>query len=111
MKSIQIASTPLRSALWLLVFCLAAPAATLINDFTTPLDYVANGIIGDTNWDGIYLNQGDIPNNNNAGGNGPGATTVANSGVTYSLSEYSVPGHRLGGWGQRRGLRLETGAG
>ena len=83
MKPIQIASTPLRSTLWLLLFSLAAPAASLVNNFTTPYDYVNNGIIGETNWDGIYMNLGDIPNNNNAGGNGAGATTVANSAVTY----------------------------
>jgi len=35
---------------------LSAQAGTLINNFTTPFDYVANGIIGDTNWDGVYLN-------------------------------------------------------
>jgi hypothetical protein len=83
MKSIRIDYTPLMSALWLLPFCLPAPATSLTNSFTTPYDYVANGIIGDTNWDGIYMNLGDIPNNNNTGGNGPGATTIANSGVTY----------------------------
>jgi hypothetical protein len=61
---------------------LSAQAGTLINNFTTPFDYVANGIIGDTNWDGVYLNIGDVPNGGPPG-NGGGATLIANSGITY----------------------------
>jgi hypothetical protein len=61
----------------------AASADSLTNSFTAAYDYVANGIVGDTNWDGVYMNLGDIPNNNDAGGNGPAVTSIANSGVTY----------------------------
>jgi hypothetical protein len=61
---------------------LSAQAGTLINSFTTPFDYVANGIIGDTNWDGMYLRFGDIPGGN-IGGNPAGTTAIADSGVTY----------------------------
>src|ERR1035437_3753975 len=54
-------------------------ADTLVNTFNNPFYYVANGIIGDTNWDGVYLNQGDVP-----GGTGAGTTIVAN--------ETAIPG-------------------
>jgi len=57
-------------------------ADTLINDFMTPYDYVANGVIGDTNWDGVYLRFGDVAFGD-AGGNGNGNTATANSGITY----------------------------
>jgi hypothetical protein len=56
-----------------------ARADTLVNTFNNPFDYVANGIIGDTNWDGVYLNHGDVP-----GGTGAGTTIVAN--------ETTIPG-------------------
>src|SRR5438105_8401704 len=59
---------------------LRSRADTLLNDFSVPFDYVANGIIGDTNWDGVYLRFGDVPNGS-AGGSGNGNTLVANSTV------------------------------
>jgi len=46
----------------LLISGLVTRADTLLNDFSAPFDYVANGIIGDTNWDGVYLRFGDVPN-------------------------------------------------
>ena len=46
-------------------------AGTLINNFTGSANYVAGGIINDTNWDGVYLGSGDI-----FGGSGAGATTL-----------------------------------
>jgi len=55
-------------------------ADSIINNFTTSYDYIANGIIGDTNWDGVYLRFGDIPGGNN-GGDGNGNTVVANANV------------------------------
>jgi hypothetical protein len=71
-------------SLTLLVLALSLPAsAQLTNNFTTPYNYVANGIVGDTNWDGIYMFLGDIPNNNDAGGNGPAVTAIADSGITF----------------------------
>ena len=48
-------------------------AGTLINNFTTSANYVAGGIINDANWDGVYLNSGDIFR-----GTGAGTTTTAN---------------------------------
>ena len=67
-----------------MLLAVAASADSLTNSFTAAYDYVANGIVGDTNWDGVYMNLGDIPNNNDTGGNGPALTTIANSGVTYA---------------------------
>jgi hypothetical protein len=43
---------------------------------------LANGVIGDTNWDGVYLGFGDVPNGN-AGGAGNGSTTIANANNTF----------------------------
>jgi len=57
---------------------LQVQADSIINNFDNPYDYVANGIIGDTNWDGIYMRFGDIPGGNN-GGDGNGNTSVASS--------------------------------
>lgn len=56
-------------------------AGSITNNFTSPIDYVANGIIGDTNWDGVYLGFGDIPGGNN-GGDGNGVSTIANASLT-----------------------------
>ncbi len=53
-------------------------ADTVNNTFETPFNYVANGIIGDSFWDGIYMGFGDGPNAN-AGGSGNGSTTLANT--------------------------------
>src|SRR5260370_20113262 len=52
-------------------------ADSLTNNFTATFDYVANGIIGDTNWDGVYTALGDIPLNNDVGGNRPAVTQIA----------------------------------
>ena len=58
-------------ALLLTVFAFAfvAQAGGVTNNFDTSYDYSANGVIGDTNWDGVYLGFGDVPNGN-AGGSG-----------------------------------------
>lgn len=53
-------------------------ADSYLNSFDDPFDYVANGIIGDTFWDGVYLRFGDVPGAN-AGGYGNGNTIVANT--------------------------------
>jgi len=66
------------TAIVLFVIGLSARADTLNNDFSTPFDYVANGIIGDTNWDGVYLRFGDIPGGS-AGGSGNGNTLAAST--------------------------------
>jgi hypothetical protein len=74
--------TRISAGVLLITAGLSAQAGTLINNFTTPFDYVANGIIGDTNWDGMYLRFGDIPGGN-VGDNPAGDTATADSGVTY----------------------------
>jgi hypothetical protein len=52
---------------------------TIINNFDTPgFNYVANGIIGDSSWDGVYLRLGDVTGGN-AGGSPNGVTQVANT--------------------------------
>src|SRR6266850_4861406 len=70
------------TAVVLFVIGLSAQADTLNNDFSAPFDYVANGIIGDTNWDGVYLRFGDVQGGN-AGGSGNGNTTIANTTSPY----------------------------
>jgi hypothetical protein len=70
------------TAVVLFVVGWSARADTLNNDFSTPFDYVANGIIGDTNWDGVYLRFGDIPGGS-AGGSGSGNTIVASTASPY----------------------------
>ena len=70
------------SFLLLFLASFAAQADSLINNFTVPFDYVANGIVGDTNWDGVYLRFGDIQDGN-VGGSGAGNTPIANSAITY----------------------------
>jgi len=57
-----------------------ARADTLINSFDTPFNYVANGIVGDTNWDGVYLRFGDVPGGNQ-GTSGAGNTPIAGTAV------------------------------
>ncbi len=71
------------SSLLLLLAGSTARADSLINNFTAPYDYVANGIIGDTNWDGMYLRFGDVPGGI-VGGNPAGSTLIANSAITYA---------------------------
>src|SRR5215469_4405023 len=56
-------------------------ADSITNNFNYSVDYFGNGIIGDTNWDGVYLNFGDIPGGQN-GGDGNGSTLVANGNLT-----------------------------
>ncbi len=69
-------------ALLSLVFGLSAPAASFTNNFDYAQNYVLNGVLGDTNWDGVYLRFGDIPGGN-IGGNPAGNTLVANSAITF----------------------------
>ena len=69
---------PLSSALLFLALCLNTEAGSITNNFTTTYDYAANGVIGDTNWDGVYLGLGDVPGGN-PGGDGNGTSIVANA--------------------------------
>jgi hypothetical protein len=55
-------------------------APGFLDTFNVAHDYVASNIIG-SGWDGLYLGFGDIPGGN-AGGNGPGFTTVANANIS-----------------------------
>src|SRR5437762_3474102 len=63
-----------------LLLPLRAPTfgGSITNNFDTSYDYVANGIMGDPHWDGVYLNFGDIQGGN-PGGSGNGATTGADA--------------------------------
>src|ERR1017187_2966734 len=56
----------------------SANAASITNNFDAVFNYVANGIIGDTNWDGVYLGFGDIPGGN-PGGSGNGRSVQADT--------------------------------
>jgi hypothetical protein len=64
----------------ILAIALSIPAwaGTIINNFTTTADYVANGIIGETNWDGVYLRIGDFQGQTPTVGSG-GNTVIANT--------------------------------
>lgn len=64
-------------SLWPLLPAFIAGAAGFTNQFNSGFDFVTHGIIGNTNWDGVYLDFGDVPNGNN-GGDGPGHTIQAN---------------------------------
>ncbi|MGH7952678.1 MAG: hypothetical protein ACREFE_12290, partial [Limisphaerales bacterium] len=66
----------------LLTSTLLSKADSITNNFDASYDYVANGIVGDTNWDGVYLGFGDIPNGN-AGGSGNGSSSIADANVTF----------------------------
>jgi hypothetical protein len=63
--------------LWLLSAAPSARAAAFTNHFNSGFDFAANGIVGNTNWDGVYLGSGDILNGN-PGGDGSGRTILAN---------------------------------
>ncbi len=53
-------------------------ADTVNNTFDNQFNYAANGIVGDSFWDGVYLKFGDVPNGG-AGGNGNGVTITADT--------------------------------
>ena len=84
-------------ALLLTVFAFAfvAQAGGVTNNFDTSYDYFANGVIGDTNWDGVYLGFGDVPTGG-AGGAGNGATTIANANVSFG--SFLTIGRPRGDW-------------
>lgn len=74
-------------AVWslsLFAVALTARADSIVYNFNSGADYVANGIVGLTNWDGVYLRYGDILGGNN-GGDGNGNTILAN--------ENTIPGY------------------
>jgi len=75
--------------------CLSARAQGITNNFTTPADYVANGIVGEINWDGVYLGFGDIPNGN-PGGSGNGSTIAANDNIPSTLTLVTTRGDWAG---------------
>jgi hypothetical protein len=63
-------------------FCRYAPAGSITNNFEVPRDFVVTGILGDTNWDGVYLGFGDIPGGD-PGGSGNGVTLAADASVSF----------------------------
>lgn len=67
-------------------------AQGITNNFTTSADYVANGIVGDTNWDGVYLGFGDVPGGSSPSGSGVSLTANANSLVPSTLTLTSTGG-------------------
>src|SRR5436309_2086369 len=82
----------------LLALCAPTFGASITNNFDTSYDYFVNGITGDPNWDGVYLNFGDIQGGN-PGGSGNGATTSANANgspntlsITSTRGDWSAPG-------------------
>ncbi|MGA2542699.1 MAG: hypothetical protein ABSG78_14215 [Verrucomicrobiota bacterium] len=83
--------------LFLLAGAVAVRAQVLTNDFFTPVNYVFTGIIGDTNWDGVYLNSGDIPF-------GPGFSAAQREGngasTTLAADTQNVPAPVNSGIGQ-----------
>ncbi len=64
--------------LGLLGVAFSARAGGLTNNFTYSFDYLTNGIVGETNWDGVYLGFGDVPNGD-PGGSGGGFSSFASS--------------------------------
>src|SRR5262249_32687505 len=62
-------------------------------------DFLATGVLGDPNWDGVYLGFGDIPNGN-PGDSGIGVTILADANVSFpgyltvetSSSDWSAAG-------------------
>src|SRR5262245_25654974 len=62
---------------------LSAWAGSITNNFDTPHDFVAAGVLGDPNWDGVYLGFGDIPNGD-PGGSGAGATLAADASMSFA---------------------------
>src|SRR5215471_11962208 len=57
-------------------------AGSITNNFDVPHNFLTTGVLGDTNWDGVYLGFGDIPGGN-AGGSGNGATLAADANVSF----------------------------
>jgi hypothetical protein len=88
----------LASVSLLTALCGSARAGSITNNFDTTRDYVANGIMGDPNWDGVYLAFGDI-RGGDPGGSGNGATTEAEANafgpvlsITSTRGDWSAPG-------------------
>jgi hypothetical protein len=72
-----------------IILAVTARAGSVTNNFTTAADYVVNGIIGDTFWDGVYLGFGDIPNGG-PGGSGNGSTLQANTAISGFLGIQTI---------------------
>ena len=61
----------------------AARAGSIINNFDVTHDFVASGVAGVTNWDGVYLGYGDIPGGD-PGGSGNGMTLAADANGSFA---------------------------
>src|SRR5262249_11867610 len=57
-------------------------AGSITNNFDVPHDFLTTGVLGETNWDGVYLGFGDIPGGN-AGGAGNGVSLAADANVSF----------------------------
>jgi hypothetical protein len=65
-----------------LAFTCVARADSLTNNFDTSRDYLSGGILGETNWDGVYMFTGDVPNGTGTGGTIQN-TLIANANNTF----------------------------
>jgi hypothetical protein len=86
-----------------MLLVISSPLATfggsITNNFDVAHDFVANGVLGDPNWDGVYLGFGDIPNGD-SGDSGIGITLLADANVSFpgyltvetSSSDWSAAG-------------------
>lgn len=72
------------ATLSLFAIAVTARADSIVYNFDNGADYVVNGVVGLTNWDGVYLRYGDVPGGTSGSG-GAGNTTVAN--------ENTIPGY------------------
>ena len=72
----------LAGALFVFAVSLSVQAGSLTNNFDYPQNYLLNGVVGDTNWDGVYLGFGDVPGGN-AGGSGNGRTLLADGNISF----------------------------
>lgn len=78
MKNLTLKIVP--GLLCALALAASVRAQSMTNNFTGSADYIHSGIIGDTNWDGVYLNGGDIRGGASAGGRTLGADETSNPG-------------------------------
>src|SRR5215510_1813305 len=82
MRNVALSAVTLFALVFALVF--VARADGLTNNFDVGHNYVLDGIIGETNWDGVYTAFGDIPNGGgNAAGGGAGATILADTSLSF----------------------------
>ena len=70
------------AVLSLAVLVPSTQAGSVTNNFDVTRNFLTTGVIGETNWDGVYLGFGDIPGGN-PGGSGNGSTVAADANVSF----------------------------